>query len=526
MNNNYDGRDFKFDYIVVGTGPSGAVVAKTLSDDRNTSVLVLEAGENNDMDWPIMDSTFPVFNMFPKYFWQGRTFPQKHVNNKSFDWTTGRLSGGGSSVNNQQYVRPTFRYLEKWEQFAGPLWSPDKAILSFIELENFNGITDNPGVHGYKGPIDIRQAPRNVPRSTKKFVTAIEQATGYEEILDYNNPNTPIGPFERWQLSQKPNGLRESSSTALLNLTVMTPEGIGVNGRKLRVLYKSTALKIIFKNKTAVGVEFLREGICQRAFASKKVIICAGINSAQLLLLSGIGPEEELKKNNIPLVFDNPSLGNNLTNHTFNTATMTMNPSDANELLQDPYSLFSGEAFLPIPLPDANKNTRGVRLIGRYSNGNFNILIQDLQTFSRGFIMLQNNDPLKVAHVNEQILSSPIDLEVIKSIYQIYIKYIAKKLNLIDSTYQLISPREDVLNNDSLLEEFIRSNMTHSYHQQGSLRMAPLENCGVVNSQGEVYGVKNLIVADASILPFVSDGPTTAFAYLVGYTIAKKLKGQ
>ncbi len=100
----------EFDYIVVGTGPSGAVIAKTLTDDKKTSVLVLEAGENNDKDTPISDSQFALEleeNFFPQYFWQGEGVPQKEIDNRTFEWTTGRLSGGGSSINGEQYVRPT-----------------------------------------------------------------------------------------------------------------------------------------------------------------------------------------------------------------------------------------------------------------------------------------------------------------------------------------------------------------------------------------------------------------------------------
>ncbi|SFD64924.1 GMC oxidoreductase [Bacillus sp. OV194] len=92
----------EFDYIVVGTGPAGAVIAKTLTDDKKTSVLVLEAGENNDKDTPISDSRFALEleeNFFPQYFWQGEGVPQKEVDNRTFEWTTGRLSGGGSSIN-------------------------------------------------------------------------------------------------------------------------------------------------------------------------------------------------------------------------------------------------------------------------------------------------------------------------------------------------------------------------------------------------------------------------------------------
>ncbi len=334
-----------FDYIVIGTGPAGAVIAKILTDDKKTTVLVLEAGENKDRDRPIRDSTFaPELEeqFFAQYFWQGEGVPQEGVDERTFEWTTGRLTGGGSSINGEQYVRPTAAVLSKWQRLLGPIWSPRRAMQRFKRMERFNGETSNAQAHGFHGRIDIRQAPRNPTAMANKLVSAIEQATGFDEILDYNDPKTPLGPFTRWQLFQKPNGRRESSSTAFLSSDIVGPSSRGVNGRKLNVFFKSTALRVLFQNKRAVGVEFLKEGQCLRAYARKKVIISAGINSAQLLMLSGIGPAAELKAAGIPIVFPNPNVGKRLRNHTLNFATFTTNPNDTPLPAGDPNALYTG----------------------------------------------------------------------------------------------------------------------------------------------------------------------------------------
>jgi len=201
-----DSRRMTFDYIVVGTGPAGAVIAKTLTDNKRNSVLVLEAGENNDKDKPIRDSTFALEleeHFFPQYFWQGQGVPQEELDERSFEWTTGRLLGGGSSINGEQYVRPTSAVFREWERLLGPLWSPQQAINHFKMLESYNGKTNNPDVHGFNGRLDIRQAPVNPTAMAKKLVSAMEQATGFPRILDYNDPRTPLGPFTRWKLFQK-----------------------------------------------------------------------------------------------------------------------------------------------------------------------------------------------------------------------------------------------------------------------------------------------------------------------------------
>ena len=356
-----------FDYIVVGTGPAGAVISKTLSDDLKTSVLVLEAGEKKDRDKPIRDSVFALEleeAFFPQYFWQGEGVPQEGVDDRAFEWTTGRLSGGGSSINGEQYVRPTADVMEQWEHLLGSSWSPEQATRIFKQLEKYNGETSDPLVHGYHGRVDIRQAPVQPTAMADKLVSAIERATGFQEILDYNDPDTPIGPFTRWQLYQQPNGNRESSSTAFLSRDVITTNGRGVNGRKLRVFFKCTALRILFENKRAIGIEFLKEGKCLRAYANKKLIISGGINSPQLLMLSGIGPAEQLRAAGIPIIFNNPHVGKRLRNHTLNFATFSTNPEDPPLPADDPSALYTGGAFLPNPTTGTEGRRRAVQLIG------------------------------------------------------------------------------------------------------------------------------------------------------------------
>lgn len=522
-------RKLSYDYIVIGTGPAGAVLAKTLTDDKKTSVLVLEAGENHDRDRPIRNSTFAPRleeEFFAKYFWQGEGVVQSGVDDRTFEWTTGRLSGGGSSINGEQYVRPTAAVFREWQRLLGPLWSPLRARKRFARLENYQGVTKNPQVHGTKGPLHIRQAPARPTTMAQKLVSAVQQATGFQEIVDYNDPNTPMGPFTRWQLFQKPSGQRVSSSTAFLSAKVMTPDGRGVNGRKLRVLYKATALRVLFKNRRAVGVKYLHNGEQVHAYARKKVILCAGINSAQLLMLSGIGPAKQLERAGIPVVFNNPNVGKNLTNHTLNFAVFSTNPDDVPVPVNDQSALYTGGAFLPDPRPGADTKRRAVQLIGIGSARELTVAILFLRPKSRGSITIQSRDPLEIVLADEGFLSDPADLEAVKTIFKVYIRDIATALRRIDPAYRLISPSSAVLDDDGQLEKFIKQNFDHNHHQQGSLRMAPLSARGVVDRRGHVHGVRDLVVADASIIPFTVDGNTSAAAYLIGLTIAQQLKAQ
>lgn len=534
MINNYTGKEkddyencrLEYDYIVIGTGPAGSVLAKTLSDNKRNSVLLLEAGENNDDDVPIRNSTFaPLLQglFFANYFWQGQGTPQEELNNRVFPWTGGRLLGGASSVNRELYVRPTPSVIEKWEELLGPIWSNNAVIKRFKELEDYNGKTNNPQFRGFNGRLDVRQAPINPTNMAEKFALAIERATGFAEILDYNDPETPIGPYTRNQYTQEPDGSRESADTAFLSDDVIDEKGNGVNGRRIKLLTKSTVLHITFnKCKEADGVVFLKEGQFYKAFAKKKVIVSAGFKSPALLMQSGIGPADELKAAGIPVVLDNPNVGQHMANHSIIPITFSTNPNDIPVPPDDVNAHLISGAFLPDPT-GLNPNLRQIQIEPFFSGNTLVAGISPIQPNSRGNVKIQTNDPLKIELGDEEFLDDPTDLQMLKNTFKTYVLNIANELNKIDPAYKLLTPTPDIINNDTQLENFIKQNLSLTFHEQSTLRMARSKEEGVVNNKGEVFGVKNLIVADNSIIPFTVDGNTSATAYLIGLTIAQLL---
>lgn len=528
--------DSTFDYIVVGTGPAGSVVTKKLSDGNKHTVLTLEAGSNASTNQLVRDSKFAIpillYEQFaPQFYIPGHGVPQTDVANRTFPWTGGRVLGGGSSVNNQQYVRPSAAVMGEWEKRLGPIWSPEAETRRFKELENYNGWTTNPSARGSEGRLDIRQIQVNPTNVARKFVSAISQATNLPEILDYNDPNTPIGPFLRYQLYQNPNGIRASADSAFLSSDIITPEGIGVNGRRLTVSFNSTVTRIIFEQNKAVGIEFLKNGVSYHAYARKKVVLSAGISSVPILMQSGIGDANLLEKYKIPVVVHNPNVGQHYADHPAVVATFNINPNDHVSPTDDPNSLYAGGAFLPDPTPGSDPNRRGIQLFAqaqpltgdRETKHMMTVGAIMLQPKSRGNAVIQNKDPLKITLGNQGYLTDSVDLATFMYTYKVYIKGIAERLAAIDPSYQLVSPSLDIINDDAKLAQFIRDNMGHGFHPQSMNRMDTNPAHGVVNAKGHVHGTENLVIADDTIIPFTVDGNTSAPAFMIGAAIAEEI---
>lgn len=507
-----------FDYVVIGTGPAGSVIANRLSADGKNKVLVLEAGDNNDKDPLITSSGTNLYNHFPEFFWPGQTSSQKALNDMSFNLGHGRTSGGGSSINGEMYVRPTPFVLEQWVKAAGDKWNLENATKHFRELENFNGKKASEEMHGYNGNLHIRQNFQQTPVLIDKLMTAIEKATGLERISDYNDPRTPIGPFPHYQVYQMPDGNRASASICFLNEEVKQREN-------LSVLNRATATKIIFSSdKTAESVEYIHKGLSKRAFANKKIILSAGIHSVQLLMLSGIGPGDVLNKFDIPVVHINNEIGRGLASDAYCSVVFKANKKEGEALsANDRDAKWAGGAFLPDPRVSKDSKQRAIQIIVSYADGMLRFGLLNVKPKSRGYSSILSRDPLKVIQVDYQFLSDADDLDLLKSMIRHYIVPIADELNKIDSSYELISPSREEIKSDSLLTKYIKTNFTNSFHDQCQLKMGNESEGAVVNSSGEVYGVKNLIVADASIIPYHTDGNTSAPAYLIGSIIAEQL---
>lgn len=523
------------DYVIVGVGTSGAVLAKKLTDDKKTSVIAIHSGKNLTQDPEIKFTRNAIFTVLsvllgaidpvltPLYY-TGLTIPQPEDNNNEMLWAVAKPEGGASSINAGAYVRGTGQVYAQWEAIAGPLWSINRILNVFKELEHYHGETTDPHARGYHGPVSVRQNPHPTQVSLK-FSQAIVNATGFPFVLDYNDPNTPIGASPKLQATQSgPNGaLRVSSATAFLNKDVMSPKGYGIHGRKLLIHFESTALRTIWEGNKAIGVEYLQDGKIKQVFAKKGVIVCAGLFSSPFLLHSGIGPASLLQSLNIPVIFDNPNVGQALADQPGVPVVFTSNPSDTP--LGAKNGIFDSISFLPAPGGDST--IREVRFSVINSIPGISLALVDLiQPKSRGSITISSADPLVPPVINFGMFDDPDDLALYLQAFQIYVNNINTAVQAIDPLYQLIIPDPAILSDPTALTDYIKTAVNSNQSFQSHCRMAPFDQGGVVDSTGHVYGVQNLIVADDSIVPVAMDGATMASAYLIAENIARILIGE
>lgn len=515
------------DYVIVGVGTAGAVVAKKLSDNGQNSVIALHIGQNLSEDPIIKLSvgalfTVPDLVIGPPYYINEETTPQTDADNREIICGFALPEGGASSVNAGVYCLGTKRFYKEWEAIAGPNWSPQRIQRIFKELETYVGKTTDPKARGKHGPIEVRQAPPS--KISQTFTNAMVAATGVKKVLDYNVVTTGACPRMQYTQSGKGGKFRVSSATAFLNEDVVTPDGHGVGKRKLRILFESRGLRTIWDHNKAVGVEYLHNGKIKKVFAKKGVIVCCGLMSSPFLLHSGVGPKKLLKSLGIPVVYNNPNVGQNLTDQPAIRCLFTSDPKDNSPKFQ---GLF--ENIAAFPTPNGNPNKRVIRMssLSPVQGTGITLVSVDLyQPKSRGSITIKSADPLVDPVIDLGVLSNPEDVELFRIALQVYLRKINNKIQKINPLYQLVFPDPAILNDSQLVIDFIKENVGCNQHFQSHCRMAPLDQEGVVGSTGHVHGVENLIVADDSVISLCMDGSPMSFAYLIGFNIAELLLKQ
>lgn len=536
------------DVIVIGGGAAGCVLMKQLSENGRYSVLGIEAGANLTSDPAIEAVGLPAF-LLPgtsadKYFWWGwkQTKPNPALNGRvGSDWITGFILGGGSSVNGLYYGRGSNAVYSRWEEVSGSdNWSLDNILAAFNAVENYQGLTITTGARGDAGAVNVLQTP-TLSQITANILLPATQAAfpGIPTVADYNDPSVEncIDPRAQWLVD--PTGTkRVSGATAFLNSDVMTPEGRGVNGHTLRVIFESVVVKIVFnKHGRAKKVLFVQDGQLLEAHARKAVVLASGINSSKLLQLSGIGPKKTLKNAGIKPVFINENVGKHLQNHPLIAIFLPANPADNGIPNGAPYAFTIHNVYLPV-VGGASSDPRMLQILFEYIPTPVPLLaigFELLNVKSEGSVEIQSDNSFQIAAVNDGFYQDPIDLQNMENAIKVYIRALLEKLALVNPGLPFYKPIPgDPINaviaagfSNAAVEAYVRNNTNligDGRHFTSHCKMAPLEAGGVVDGNLLVYGTKNCYVADCSICPTIPDMNTTGPAMMIGFRSSEILK--
>lgn len=544
------GNELEADIIVVGGGAAGCILMSELSKDGLFSVLGIEAGLNLTSDPAIEAVGLPAFLLAGtgkyKYFWPGwnQTVPMPGLNGRTSDWTTGMVLGGGASINGLYYGRGSNAVYSRWEAISGSSnWSLANILATFNVLENYHGLTLTPGARGNTGALSVLQTP-TVSQITANVLLPATQAAfpGIPTVVDYNDPNVEncIDPRAQWFID--PTGTkRASSATAYLDSSVMTPEGQGVNGHKLFMLFDSVVVKIIFdKCGRAKKVRYIRDGQLFEAKARKAVVLAGGINSSKLLQLSGIGPEEALKNAGIKPVFINENVGKHLQNHPLMFVSLLANPAASGIPPGAPYAFTIHNVYLPV-VGESASDPRMLQILFEYFPAIppqiplplVVIGFELLNPVSEGSVTIQSDNSFQIAKADDGFYQNPVDLENMKNAVKVYIRDLLNQLALIDPPFYqplLTDPIIGVIlsgYNDAVVEAYVKNNSNLSldvHHFVSHCKMAPLDAGGVVDGDTRVHGTTNVFVVDDSICPVIPDINTAGAAMMIGLRGSEILK--
>jgi len=565
-----------YDYIIVGAGTVGATLAKLLTDDNTTSVLLLEAGVDLTAD---PNSTSPSFGVAVntssnnKYSFQYSTILETPTNSQSI--IIGGREWGGSSEHNYFYsIRGSPEY---WNNLSitvnDPNWNYNNISPFFIKNETYTGATQSPNERGTDGPLFIRQSVfPSTGTIANKLANALSTTTGIPIIEDYNVAITESisvkGQYNQKEIA--PNTfIRQSSATAYLNSNIVTPgsdikiDSYGIGGRKLHVSSKSTVNKIIitkkcnsdnYNNYEAKGVIYNKNGKCKHVYAKKGVILCAYFNSATILQRSGIGKMTDLELLGIQTLIDNTNVGYNLQSHVASPFLLQSNSESILPILFSEPALsftharianvagpepYPGIQLLSIPVPFIPPTIAIPKEWNVDPTAPLNYVttvIVNTNPKSRGSIIISHSDPSSIPTCklgyftdtdgpSSTYPSGDANL-LVKALQLMYATVVQMRLDSPTNTFNVLYPDESIFllsgpnpggDQYHALYNFVLANPINFAHFGGTTRMAISATDGVIDSNLNVFGVDNLKIADIGILPNLSDGNTSIPAFAIAY---------
>lgn len=527
-----------FDYLIVGAGTAGCVLAGRLAEDAGTTVCVLEAGGDERSFKVAVPALVAAAIGTPRLNWGFETVPQPALQGRRVPQPRGRVVGGSGSINGMAYHRGHPRDYDDWARAGAEGWDYAHVLPYFTRSEHNEDFPDSP-FHGQDGPINVRR-PRPENRLNHAFIASV-RAAGFPAAADLTGP-APEGVGLRQGLLR--GGRRESTARAYLRPALRT-------GR-VDLRTGARVLRLLLEGRRVTGVEVEIAGQHQQLHARREVLLCAGaVQSPQVLLLSGIGPAEELRAAGVTPVVDVPGVGANLHDHLSCPVVMATDdatsyglsaralPRGALHLLQylltrtGPLAgnVFESVAFLRtcagLDRPDvqfvfqpAARPKPGFPLpVGH----GFVINPVNLYPRSRGKLMLAGPDPHAAPLIDPALLHDPADLQPMLRALRLARRFLAGEPF---ARYRAHETLPGVAaQDDAALTDYIRSMAFTVHHQVGTCRMGN-DAAAVVDPELRFRGLDGLRVVDASVMPSIVGGNTNAVVVMIAERAADLIRGR
>ena len=527
--------DRVFDFIIVGAGSAGCVLAERLSANGRFSVLVLEAGGSDRRFFIQMPLGYGKTFYDPAVNWMYAAEPDPGLNGQRDYWPRGKVLGGSSSINAMVYIRGAREDYESWEADGNTGWGWDDVLCSYHAMEDTEAGANE--FRGVGGPLHVRCGPVDFHPLYIKFVLASCFA-GLSLNEDFNGATQEgVGAY---QYTTR-NGRRMSAARAFLRPAMKR--------RNVHVVTHAQVTKVLFEGTRATGVEYLHRGVTKIAMAGREVILSGGaINSVQLLQLSGIGPAKVLQKHGIDVRLDNPNVGAHLQDHVGINYTYRMKVPTLNDELRPWWGkLRAGIRYLmsrsgPLSL-SVNQGGGFFRSSPRHKRPNMQLYMQAFSTLvpkagerplltpdpfsgfslglsncrpsSRGFIEIKSADPLQHPRIVANAYSTDEDISEMLDAVK-FLRRIAAQKPLAEVIAEELRPGAAFVTDDDLIAD-IRQRSGTVYHPSCTCRMGPDPKTSVVDPHLRLHGIQNLRVCDASVFPNLIAGNTNAPAMMVGW---------